>query len=87
MDNLPAHKVQGVRDAIAAKGAVLPYLPVYSPDLNPIEQAFATLKALLRKAAERTVEGLWTTIGKLLGRFAPAECQNCIENAGYVRSA
>ena len=87
MDNLPAHKVQGVRRAIEAKGAQLRYLPPYSPDLNPIENAFAKLKALLRKAAERTVDGLWTTIGKMLSRFAPAECQNYIENAGYVRSA
>ena len=87
MDNLPAHKVQGVRQAIEAKGAELRYLPPYSPDLNPIENAFAKLKALLRKAAERTVEGLWTTIGKLLDCFSPAECQNYIENAGYVWSA
>ena len=87
MDNLAAHKVQGVRQAIEAKGAELRYLPPYSPDLNPIENAFAKLKALLRNAAERTVEGLWTTIGKLLSRFTPAECQNDIENAGYVRSA
>jgi transposase len=87
MDNLAAHKVQGVRQAIEAKGAELRYLPPYSPDLNPIEQAFAKLKALLRKAAERTIDGLWTTIGKLLERFSPPECQNYIENAGYVRSA
>ncbi|NJO03133.1 MAG: hypothetical protein HC880_16945 [Bacteroidia bacterium] len=86
MDNLPAHKVQGVRQAIEAKGAELRYLPPYSPDLNPIEQAFAKLKALLRTAAERTIEGLWSTIGKLLDRFSPTECQNYIENAGYVRS-
>lgn len=87
LDNLAAHKVQGVREAIEAKGAELRYLPPYSPDLNPIENAFAKLKALLRKAAERTIDGLWTTIGKLLDRFSPAECQNYIENAGYVRSA
>jgi len=87
MDNLAAHKVQGVREAIEARGAELRYLPPYSPDLNPIEQAFAKLKALLRKAAERTIDGLWTTIGKLLHCFSPAECQNYIENAGYVRSA
>lgn len=86
MDNLPAHKVQGVREAIEAEGATLRYLPPYSPDLNPIENAFAKLKALLRKAAERSVEGLWATIGKLLDCFSPAECQNYIENAGYVRS-
>ena len=87
MDNLAAHKVQGVRQAIEAKGAKLRYLPPYSPDLNPIENAFAKLKALLRTAAERTIEGLWTTIGKLLHCFSSAECQNYIENAGYVRSA
>jgi transposase len=87
MDNLAAHKVQGVRQAIEAKGAELRYLPPYSPDLNPIENAFAKLKALLRTAAERTIDGLWTTIGKLLDRFSPAECQNYIENVGYVRSA
>ena len=63
MDNLAAHKVTGVREAIEARGAKLLYLPPYSPDLNPIEQAFAKLKALLRKAAERTVDGLWHTIG------------------------
>ena len=87
MDNLPAHKVQGVRQAIEAKGAELRYLPPYSPDLNPIEQAFAKLKALLRKAAERSIEGLWTTIGKLLDRFSPTKCQNYIANAGHLRSA
>jgi transposase len=62
MDNLRAHKVAGVREAIEAAGAVLLYLPPYSPDLNPIEQLFAKLKALLRKAAKRTIEGLWSTI-------------------------
>ena len=87
MDNLAAHKVQGVREAIEARGAELRYLPPYSPDLNPIEQAFAKLKALLRKAAERTIHGLWATIGKLLDCFSPVECQNYIENSGYVRSA
>jgi transposase len=73
MDNLAAHKVQGVREAIEAKGAELRYLPPYSPDLNPIGQAFAKLKALLRQAAERTIDGLWTTIGKLLHCFSAAE--------------
>jgi transposase len=87
MDNLPAHKVQGVRQAIEAKDAELRYLSPYSPDLNPIEQAFAKLKELLRTAAERTIEGLRSTIGKLLHRFCPTECQNYIENAGHVRSA
>ena len=69
MDNLTAHKVVGIRQAIEARGAELRYLPPYSPDLNPIEQAFAKLKALLRKAAERTVDGLWNAIGKLLDLF------------------
>jgi transposase len=87
MGNLPAHKVAGIRQAIEDRGAELLYLPPYSPDLNPIEQAFAKLKALLRKAAERTVDGLWTTIGGLLDRFAPAECANHLVNSGYPRSA
>ncbi len=72
------------RQAIEARGAELRYLPPYSPDLNPIEQAFAKFKALLRKAAERTVDGLWTTIGKLLDLFPPAECRNFFNNAGYA---
>ena len=79
--------VAGIREAIAARGAELRYLPPYSPDLNPIEQAFAKLKALLRKAAERTVDGLWTAIGQLLDRFAPTECANYLVNAGYPRPA
>ena len=84
MDNLAAHKVAGVREAIRAKGASLLYLPPYSPDLNPIEQAFAKLKALLRKAAARTREALWTTIGHLLSTFTPTECRNYIANSGYA---
>ena len=87
MDNLPAHKVAGVREAIEACGAELRYLPPYSPDLNPIEQAFAKLKALLRKAAERTKDGLWGAIGQLLDLFPPAECANYLANAGYRQSA
>ena len=87
MDNLAAHKVAGVREAIEARGAELRYLPPYSPDLNPIEQAFAKLKALLRKAAERTVDGLWTAIGRLLDLFPPAECANYLANSAYPRSA
>ncbi len=86
MDNLPAHKVKGIRKAIEARGAELLYLPPYSPDLNPIENAFAKLKALLRKAAERTVEGLWSAIGRLLDCFPPAECGNYIGSCGYPRS-
>jgi len=84
MDNLAAHKVAGVAEAIRAAGASLMYLPPYSPDLNPIEQLFAKLKALLRKAAVRTREALWTTIGQLLDAFSPDECQNYIENSGYA---
>ena len=87
MDNLPAHKVAGIRQAIEARDAKLRYLPPYSPDLNPIEQAFAKLKALLRKAAERTVDGLWNVIGKLLDLFPPTECANYLANSGYTRSA
>ena len=83
LDNLAAHKVAGVREAIRAAGASLLYLPPYSPDLNPIEQMFAKLKALLRKAAARTREALWTTIGQLLDLFSPAECRNYIANSGY----
>ncbi|WP_043839732.1 transposase, partial [Muricoccus aerilatus] len=84
LDNLPAHKVAGVSEAIRATGASLLYLPPYSPDLNPIEQAFAKLKALLRKATARTREALWTTIGHLLETFTPTECRNYLVNSGYA---
>ena len=87
MGDPAAHKLQGVREAIEAKGAELRYLPPYSPDLNPIEQAFAKLEALLRTASERTIDGSWTIIGKLLDCFSPAECRNDFENSGYVRSS
>lgn len=83
MDNLSSHKGPRVREMIEAAGATLLYLPPYSPDFNPIENAFAKLKALLRKAAERTVEGLWTTIGQLLDAFTPDECANYLAAAGY----
>lgn len=83
MDNLPAHKVTGVRQVIEAVGARLLYLPPYSPDLNPIEMMFSKLKALLRKAAERTIAGLWSIIGKLIDNFPPQECQNYFSHAGY----
>ena len=86
MDNLAAHKVAGVRQAIEACGATLLYLPPYSPDLNPIENAFAKLKGLLRKAAERTREALWCRIGLLLDDFSPDECSNYIRHAGYASS-
>ena len=85
MDNLGSHKVAGVRQAIEARGASLLYLPPYSPDLNPIEQSFAKLKALIRKAAVRTREALWNEIGRLIKRFSPDECANYFANAGYSR--
>ena len=83
MDNLSSHKSAGVRAVIEAAGASLLYLPPYSPDFNPIENAFSKLKAALRKAAERTVEGLWTTIGRIIPTFTPTECANYFANAGY----
>ncbi len=86
MDNLAAHKVQGVRETIAAAGARVLYLPPYSPDLNPIEQAFAKLKGMLRSAAVRTVDALWRIIGQALDAFTPAECANYLAHAGYVPS-
>jgi len=85
-DNLSSHKVSGVREAIEACGATLLYLPPYSPDLNPIEQVFAKLKAALRKAAPRTREALWRAVGQSLDRFSPQECNNYLANAGYGRS-
>ena len=84
MDNLAAHKVAGVAEAVKAAGASILYLPPYSPDLNPIEQVFAKLKALLRKAAVRSRDALWITIGSLLDAFSPAECCNYLENSGYA---
>jgi transposase len=84
MDNLPSHKVAGVRETIEAAGAKLVYLPPYSPDLNPIEMAFSKLKALLRKAAERTIPALWKKIGKLIEAFKPQECANYFKHAGYA---
>jgi transposase len=86
MDNLPAHKVQGVREAVQARRARLLYLPPYSPDLNPIEQVFAKLKSLLRTAAKRTVDALWHAIGQALDAFSPSECNNYLAHAGYVPS-
>ena len=86
MDNLGSHKSAAIRQMIRAAGARLWYLPPYSPDLNPIEQAFAKLKALLRAAKERTVGGLWHRIGILLHQFSPNECLNSFAHAGYGRS-
>src|SRR5258708_4033568 len=83
MDNLAAHKVAGVRQAIEACGATLLYLPPYSPDLNPIENAFAKLKAHIRKAAARTIEALQTATADALQTFKPVECENFFAHAGY----
>jgi transposase len=83
MDNLSSHKGPNVRAMIEAAGARLLYLPPYSPDFNPIENAFAKLKAWLRKAAERTLQGLWDCIGKSVELFTPDECANYFNAAGY----
>lgn len=83
MDNLPAHKVAGVSEAIEAVGARLLYLPPYSPDFNPIEHAFAKLKALLRRSACRTIQTLWDAVAKVLPAFTPNECRNLLASAGY----
>ena len=83
MDNLSSHKGPRVRALIEAAGAALLFLPPYSPDFNPIENAFAKLKALLRKAAERTVAGLWHAIGRIVDTFSPRECANYFAAAGY----
>ena len=83
MDNLPAHKVHGVREAIEAVGASVLYLPPYSPDFNPIEMAFAKLKTILRAAAARTIDALWQAIADALKRFTPNECRNYLVAAGY----
>ena len=84
MDNLGSHKSKAVRRAIRNAGAKLFFLPPYSPDLNPIEQFFAKLRTLLRKADERTVEATWRRLGELLGAFTPTECANYLKNSGYA---
>lgn len=84
MDNLGSHKGKAVRAAIRKAGAKLFLLPKYSPDLNPIEQAFSKIKTLMRKAAERTVDALWRRLGKLLDTLSPQECANYFANAGYA---
>ena len=85
MDNLASHKVAGVKEAIERAGATLRYLPAYSPDFNPIEQAFAKLKAALRKAAARTFDALIEAIAQALADFTPKECANYLANSGYRR--
>lgn len=84
LDNLSSHKIAGIREAIEARQAQILYLPPYSPDLNPIEQAFAKIKAGLRKAGERTRDGLWQAIGRRLDLFPPRECRNFFNHAGYA---
>jgi transposase len=86
LDNLGSHKGDAVRKAIRKAGAKLFFLPPYSPDLNPIEQVFAKLKTLLRKAGERNVEATWKRIGSLLDCFTPKECDNYFKNSGYASS-
>jgi len=83
MDNLGSHKGRAVRQAIRSAGAKLFFLPKYSPDLNPIEQVFAKLKHLLRKAAARSFDGVTDAIAQLLDRFTPQECLNYLNNSGY----
>jgi transposase len=86
-DNLASHKVAGVREAIEARGAELMFLPAYSPDQNPIEQAIAKLKSLLRKVAPRTQENLWRSIGRILDTFTAEQCRNFLSHSGYGQSA
>jgi len=83
MDNLPAHKAAGIRETIEAVGAELRYLPPYSPDFNPIENAFSKLKALLRARAERTIDALWGAVGEIVTLFSPSECANYFAACGY----
>ncbi len=84
MDNLSCHTQRVVRERIEAAGAGVLYLPAYSPDLNPIELAYSKLKRLLRKAGERTVEGLWSALGRLLDHFSAEECRNYFRHCGYA---
>ena len=84
LDNLSSHKVEGVQQAISAVGAMVLYLPPYSPDLNPIEKLFSKLKSLLRKAATRATEDLWKEIGRLLDTITADECANYFASSGYV---
>ena len=85
-DNLPAHKVAGVRECLEAAGMGLLYLPPYSPDLNPIEQVFAKVKALLRRDAPRSFDAIVTALQSILDRFHPAECANYLRHSGYVQT-
>lgn len=87
MDNLSSHKRIAIRELIENAGCTLKYLPPYSPDLNPIEQAFSKAKSLLRKARERTVTGLWEFFGRLPDAFTPQECRNFIAHSGYAATS
>lgn len=84
MDNLPAHRIGGVREAIEKAGARLLFLPPYSPDFNPIEMAFSKLKAHLRRIGARTLDALWRAVGEVCGLFDPDECWSYFKEAGYV---
>jgi len=86
LDNLASHKVDGVEQAIVARGAMVLFLPPYSPDLNPIEKLFSKLKALLRKAAKRSLDTLWQEIGELLNSVSSEECTNYFQSCGYVHT-
>src|SRR5690606_31171698 len=83
MDNLPAHKTSGVRDAIERAGAKLMFLPPYSPDFNPIENAFSKLKAMLRGRAERKIDALWDAVGALIPSFTRTDCATYLSSAGH----
>jgi transposase len=87
MDNLSCHTQKAVRQALEAAGFRVEYQPAYSPEFNPIELAFSKLKRLLRKAAERTVEGLWAALGRLLEQFRPEECRNYFRHRGYTATS
>jgi len=87
MDNLSSHKAAGIRQAIESAGATLLYFPPYSPDLNLIENAYSKFKWLVRSAAERTVEGLWSLVGRLLDDFPPDECRRYLRHCGYTVTA
>ena len=82
-DNLAAHKVRGVEQILAAAGAVMWYLPPYSPDFNPIELCFAKLKSIVRAARCRSIETLWPLLGECVPRFSPQECRNYFRHCGY----
>ncbi len=84
MDNVATHKVAGIREAIEARGATLLYLPPYSPDLNPIEKAFAKIKAILRRIGARTRDALWQAIAEAIEGFSRTECRNLFRQAGYA---